>query len=326
MYRATGSSVTFPPVKITKEIVYDLRKLSHILIVTYHGSENVRPPYTHRVHFSSRTGEIEMRNLTEGDNGTYEQVVNMKVVAVIHLHVIEPVNEPTLRKVNDTIHGAQCHVLLECSVQGSRPLNVTLLKDGGEITENITTIDHSKFLSVDFWDPGFRGSYTCKSSNHLGDKTSAEITVPAPDKICKKASSDLDNWSIIIFIFIVAVITIIVLGLVLGNTKCRTSRGSKSGHDSGESGDVIPEDASESGLPLLNTTTAGDGSRRTSPCDVCTNDERGPGEDENHDSLVEPPPEEDSPSRPDPGQCGPEGAFTMDPELSRASSDQEAVS
>ncbi|XP_073418947.1 uncharacterized protein [Dendrobates tinctorius] len=234
MYRATGSSVTFPPVKITKEIVYDLRKLSHILIVTYHGSENVRPPYTHRVHFSSRTGEIEMRNLTEGDNGTYEQVVNMKVVAVIHLHVI--------------------------------------------------------------------------------------------DKICKKASSDLDNWSIIIFIFIVAVITIIVLGLVLGNTKCRTSRGSKSGHDSGESGDVIPEDASESGLPLLNTTTAGDGSRRTSPCDVCTNDERGPGEDENHDSLVEPPPEEDSPSRPDPGQCGPEGAFTMDPELSRASSDQEAVS
>ncbi|XP_077136531.1 uncharacterized protein LOC143793446 isoform X1 [Ranitomeya variabilis] len=326
MYRAIGSSMTFPPVNISKDIVYDLRKLSHVLIVTYHGSENVRPPYTHRVHFSARTGEIEMRNLTEGDSGTYEQVVNLKVVAVIHLLVIEPVNEPTLRKVNGTIHGAQCLVLLECSVQGSGPLNVTLLRDGGEITENITTIDRSRYLSVDFWDPGFRGLYTCKSSNPLGAKTSAAITVLAPDEICKKATLDLHNWSVIIFIviFIIIAVIAIVLGLVLGYKKCRTSRGSKSGYDSGESADVMPEDASESGLPLLNKTP-GDG-RRTPPCDVRTNDERGPEEDENHDSLVEPPPEEDSPSCLDPGQCGSEGASSMYPELSRASSDQEAVS
>ncbi|XP_069601162.1 SLAM family member 9-like isoform X2 [Ranitomeya imitator] len=325
MYRAIGSSVTFPPVKISNDIVYDLRKLSHVLIVTYHGSENVRPPYTHRVHFSSRTGEIEMRNLTEGDSGTYEQVVNLKVVAVIHLLVIEPVNEPTLRKVNETIHGAQCHVLLECSVQGSGPLNVTLLRDGREITENITIIDRSRYLSVDFWDPGFRGSYTCKSSNPLGAKTSAEITVLAPDEICKKATSDLYNWSfiifIVIFIIIIAVIAI-VLGLVLGYKKCRTSRGHEIGHDSGESADVMPEDTSESGLPLLNKTLE---NGRTPPCDVRTNDDRGPEEDENHDSLVEPPPE-DFPSCPEPGQCGSEGASSMDPELSRASSDQEAVS
>ncbi|KAM4054164.1 uncharacterized protein ACNLHF_006610 isoform 2-T2 [Anomaloglossus baeobatrachus] len=361
IYRVIGSSVTFPPIKITEETFYDFKKLRDILILNYHGIANIRPPYIKRVNFMI-SGEIELRNLTEDDSGTYEQVVNMRVVAIIYLHVIEPVIEPTLWKVNETIHGDQCHVFLECHVQGSGPLNVTFLKDGEEISENITTIGRSRFLSVDSWDPGSHGSYTCKSSNPLGVKTSSQITVPTADKICKRETSVPYNWTFIVIVIIIIIIAIFI-GAVVAYKKCRNSRRRNPRHNSAESGDAT-EDTSQLELQRFNRTSSGDGRGRESSCSVSmtaegesggcrdeapedpaqlehpllhsssaaegemesscnvpTTDDGEPGEDTIASNISEPPPQEEIQNRLNPGQCGKIEASALDPELSRASTD-----
>ncbi|XP_069832348.1 uncharacterized protein [Dendropsophus ebraccatus] len=210
MYRAVGSSITFPAVNITAGTVYDLRTVSQRLLLTYHGIGGVRPPYQLRAEFHSTIGRFVLRNLTEDDSDTYQQVVNMTVVAVIELYVIEPLQEPTLWKVNETRHGNQCYITLECRIQGAGPLNVTFLKDDKVITENIARMSNAIYLSLDVWDPGSSGAYTCRLGNVLENKTSPEIKIPTQD-YDKCRNEILPLWAWIITILIVFSIVIGVI-------------------------------------------------------------------------------------------------------------------
>ncbi|XP_056403542.1 uncharacterized protein LOC130296214 [Hyla sarda] len=157
-------------------------------------------------------GTFELRELTEDDSSTYKQWVDTKLVAVINLHVIEPLKEPTLRMF-ETIHGNQSYIDLECSVQGPELLSMTFLKDGEEITGNITGKGHTRQLTMDACDPGSPGIYTCVVANPLGNKTSPGIKVTEDKNDCKK---DPENWIIgfiliiifSIFICIIAAVTI----------------------------------------------------------------------------------------------------------------------
>ncbi|KAM3937601.1 SLAM family member 9-like [Leptodactylus fuscus] len=230
MYETIGSSFTFPAVNLTTETVYDIEKVSHIRILTYHGSENVRPPYKQRAEFYSSYGIFVLKNLTKDDTGTYRQIVNMEVVTNIYLHVIEPVNEPTLRKVNETVKGHECHVLLECTNHGKCPFNMTFLKDGEEVSKNITQMDYSSYLSLDVWAPGSSATYTCKLWSPLGDKTSGEVQLPsADDNICRNKTSLI--WTMFLsIIFVIIGIIIITVGMVyIYKRRCAVSGDEESG-------------------------------------------------------------------------------------------------
>ncbi|XP_044131350.1 T-lymphocyte surface antigen Ly-9-like isoform X2 [Bufo gargarizans] len=236
IYGAVGSSFTFPPVKISPGTPYDLRiRDSQTLIATYHDSENVRPPYKHRASFSRNGTDLRLvlRQLTKEDSKTYEQVVNMKVVAQIHLNVIEPVTKTTLRKVNVTIDGSQCHVHLQCSAQGADLLSVRFHKNGEEITGKITRISNSSFLIIDPLDPGSAKTYTCEAWNPVGNETSPEILLPSTDNDkCKNATWNPRNSCIIVVVVLGIIITAFLL-----YRKCQ--------HTSGEKAPLINEKPSE---------------------------------------------------------------------------------
>ncbi|XP_075701017.1 uncharacterized protein LOC142665262 [Rhinoderma darwinii] len=306
IYQAVGSSVTFPAVNISRVTLYDF-KIYGTIIVSYHVYGKVRAPYTQRVDFYSSNGTIIMRNLTKGDSGTYEQVVSMKSVAYIRLSVIEPVNKPTLRKVNETVHGRQCLVLLECRVLGPHPPNVTFLKDGEDITKNITRMDHSSCLSLDAWDPAFPGTYTCKLSNPLGAITSSEM---------KLQTSGLKKPR----------------GMESGIMESRDmeSGGMESGGmESGgmESGGITQEETSE-GVRLLQL---GENPRkeveeRESNCSVFMTEMEEPGEKTTLGNDQRWSTTEDIPNSPDPGHGSQEGPSTKELKVHGMASDCGRVS
>lgn len=298
MYEAVGSSVTFPGVNITERTSYDFI-FHQQKIVTYHGAGGLRSPYIQRADFNKRTGEIVLRNLREDDSGTYEQVVNMRAVAHIYLHVIEPVNEPTLRKVNETIQGSQCLAMLECRVQGPNAIDVRFVKDGEEITENIKWMDNSCYLSLDLWDPGSPGTYSCTLRNRLGAKTSSDIKVPTQDSNCLNATRE--TWRSILIIASILISIIIVVGLI-------AYYGQKPNHKPGdvESGDNTTE---TSQLDLLLNQNPSEEDRKSEapktdleePRDDVTQDVT---QDMTQDVVLWVPETEDTSSKPDLGHCG----------------------
>ncbi|KAG8536648.1 hypothetical protein GDO81_025951, partial [Engystomops pustulosus] len=210
-YRPVGSAYIFPPVPFTKGTVYDLQRANHNLVITFHEIENIRPPYSGRSKFYKNNGTFVLENLREDDSGLYEQKVNMTLVAYIRLYVIELVKQLAMQKVNETIQDEPCQVILACYVQASYPHNVTFLKDGKEVTENVTRMDHSSFLSLDTRDPQSAGTYTCRLYYPLGTRTSGEIQLLTPDKTCRKGTFYLETWQIIFIIFMV----LLLIGIII---------------------------------------------------------------------------------------------------------------
>ncbi|XP_066428995.1 uncharacterized protein [Eleutherodactylus coqui] len=309
-YKAVGSSFTFPPVNITDGSLYDLRTEDRNLVLTYHhGTWSVRPPYNERADFFSRNGTFVLRNLTKDDSTTYVQEVNMTVVARIHLVMIEPVKEPTLRKVN----GSQCRVLLECCVQESDPLNVTFFKDGEEITGNITRGDLSYYLCINASDLGCSGTYSCKSSNPLGAKTSSEIKLLTNDhNNCDETTANFPSWSIVLFIIFFILIFIIIL--VVFSILCSKCQKNCVKTPDEESGDGESQDTSQLEKPLLDESSPKEKRRQgSSPNSHVTNSEE-PVENLNLHNDLGLPTEIDTPKNPgqlivgknDPGHCGEE--------------------
>ncbi|XP_044150767.1 uncharacterized protein LOC122938939 isoform X2 [Bufo gargarizans] len=304
-YGAVGSSFTFPPVKVSPGTPYDLRiRDSQTLIATYHDSENVRPPYKHRASFSRNGTDLRLvlRQLTKEDSKTYEQVVNMKVVAQIHLIVIEPVTKTTLRKVNVTIDGSQCHVHLQCSAQGADLLNVRFHKNGEEITGNITRMGNSSFLIIDPLDPWSPRTYTCEAWNPVGNETSPEILLPSTDNDkCKNAKSNPRN-SCIIIVVVLGIIIIIIAFLLY--RKCQ--------HTSGEK------------APLINEKPSEEEKSEDSSCTVPNPEEPG---DMTMGNGQGGPTAENIPNSSDPGHCGQEDKSSVElkPLVSVPDGGQEAI-
>ncbi|XP_040275357.1 carcinoembryonic antigen-related cell adhesion molecule 21-like isoform X2 [Bufo bufo] len=306
-YAAVGSSFTFPPVNISPGFLYDLKtRDSQTLIATYHDSENVRPLYKHRASFSKNGTDLRLvlRQLTKEDSKTYEQVVNMKVVAQIHLNVIEPVTKPTLRKVNVTIDGSQCHVLLECSAQGADLLNVRFHKNGEEITGNITRMGNSSFLIIDPLDPWSPGTYTCEAWNPVGNETSPEILLPSTDNDkCKNAISNPPNWSVISIIMgVMGVIgVVIIIAFFIVSRKRQHTSGEKTNPSmppDEESAETTPETS-----PLIRKKTSEEEKSEDSSCTVPNPEEPG---DMTMGNGQGGPTAENIPNSSDPGHCGQE--------------------
>ncbi|XP_044131347.1 carcinoembryonic antigen-related cell adhesion molecule 21-like [Bufo gargarizans] len=327
-YAAVGSSFTFPPVNISPGYLYDLRtKDSQTLIATYHDSGNVRPSYNQRGNFSKNGTELKFKlgNLTKEDSKTYEQVVNMKVVAQIHLIVIEPVTKTTLRKVNITIDGSQCHVHLECSAQGADLLNVRFHKNGEEITGNITRMGNSSFLIIDPLDPWSPRTYTCEAWNPVGNETSPEILLPSTDNDkCKNATWNPRNSSVIsiIIVVVLCIIIIIIITAFILYRKCQHTSGEKTNpsvRGDEESAEPTPETS-----PLIRKKTSEEQKSEDSSCIVPDPEEHG---DMTMGNGQGGPTAENIQNSSDPGHCGQKDKSSVElkPLVSVPDGGQEAI-
>ncbi|XP_069833228.1 carcinoembryonic antigen-related cell adhesion molecule 1-like isoform X2 [Dendropsophus ebraccatus] len=314
VYQEVGSSMTFPPVDISKSTVYDLKREGQGLLFAYHGSGNMLEPYTLRAKFYSTNGIIVLNNLTKNDSGTYQQVVDMKVVAEIELYVIGPLKEPTLQKVNETKHGDQYVILLECRVQGEDPFNVTFLKDGEVFTENITRMGNNSYLSLDGCDPGSSGRYTCRVSTPLGNKTSSEVKVSTQDKDCRSSTSHLGSGTIALIFFVAFIVPLVTVGFCFVVYTCLKANGkAESANTSNETSE----------LELSRNETPSETERgREGYQEVPTNDSEG-----SRDSVtvsLDPSPEEDI-RGPDPSHCGEDGTSTMEVDVDGTDQDHSPV-
>ncbi|XP_073418950.1 uncharacterized protein [Dendrobates tinctorius] len=186
IHRATGSSVLLPGLKSEVEfkgnMIYELRKLggSPSWLMMDHGDPQVHKVYENRGQVFPENKSFLLTNLTERDNGIYEQKLNHVTLLRVILTVIDPVEDPDLR-IADT-DNVTCRVSLLCDAGTSDSSNVTFLRDGYEIKENTSEMENDHLLVIDGTDPQHWGIYKCRVKNLVSQKDSQKIEL-IPERI-----------------------------------------------------------------------------------------------------------------------------------------------
>ncbi|XP_073506742.1 uncharacterized protein [Phyllobates terribilis] len=181
IHGATGSSVLLPGLKSEVEfkgnMIYELRKVggNPSWLMMDHGEPQVHKVYETRGQVFPENKSFLLTNLTEKDNGVYEQKLNQKALLLVILTVIDPVKDPHLR-IEDK-DNVTCRVSLFCDVGRSDPSNVTFQRNGYEIKENKSEMENDDLLVIDGMDPQHWGIYKCTVKNLVSQKDSQEMVL-----------------------------------------------------------------------------------------------------------------------------------------------------
>ncbi|XP_077136529.1 uncharacterized protein LOC143793445 [Ranitomeya variabilis] len=183
---ATGSSVLLPGLKSEVEfkgnMIYELRKLggNPSWLMMDHGEPHVHKVYENRGQVFPENKSFLLTNLTEKDNGIYEQKLNQRTLLRVILTVIDPVENLDLR-IADT-DNVTCRVSLLCDAGTSDSSNVTFLRNAYEIKENTSKIENDHLLVIDGTNPQHWGIYKCRAKNLVSQKDSQEMEL-IPERI-----------------------------------------------------------------------------------------------------------------------------------------------
>ncbi|KAM4049123.1 uncharacterized protein ACNLHF_006377 [Anomaloglossus baeobatrachus] len=176
---ATGSSILLPGLKSEVEfkenMIYELRKVggNPSWLMMAHGEPIVHKAYETRGQVVSENKSFLLTNLTEKDNGVYEQKLNQKTLLLVILTVIDPVEDPVLRRQDED--NVTCRFSLLCDAGISDSSNTTFRLNGEEIKWNTSWIGSDNHLFVDGTDPQYWGIYTCTVKNLVSQKDSQEM-------------------------------------------------------------------------------------------------------------------------------------------------------
>ncbi|KAM4709578.1 uncharacterized protein O3C94_022492 isoform 2-T3 [Discoglossus pictus] len=177
-----GSSVLIPGVNVTvvSDIIMELKRpgSNPDWLASYHGGVLLNGHYKNRGEYFYQNNSFFLRNVTEADSGVYVQEVNYEKMAEINLIVIASVKKPVLQRQD--VHNKDCQVLVTCVGSGARRTNITILRNGEEIQDNVTRKENLTELSVYSKVPQSWGNYTCVVENPVSLETSDWIIMQYP--------------------------------------------------------------------------------------------------------------------------------------------------
>ncbi|XP_056407493.1 uncharacterized protein LOC130300085 [Hyla sarda] len=160
---------------------YELRKVgaSPGWLMMYHGEPKVHSSYEGRGHYFPNKSFL-LTNLTKEDNGVYEQKLNRKTLLHVVLIVIDPVEEPVLRRQDDD--NESCRITLVCDGWDRDSSNITFSKNGVAINRNVSSIRNDSLLVIDGTDHQHWGNYSCTVTNRVSQKVSQEMVL-TPEEV-----------------------------------------------------------------------------------------------------------------------------------------------
>ncbi|XP_071382214.1 cell adhesion molecule CEACAM6-like [Centroberyx affinis] len=189
-----GGNVTFtttvvPPVKPFVAVVWTVNGTTNI--ITSGTSDTIQPGYKDRITLDRLTGSLELRNLTEGDNGEYHLTIipdeGAQILGTTKLEVHPKVPTPTIACPTTTnlIEGKDS-VSLTCDADGFISARVWM-KDSQPLVagDRYSFYEDGRVLSISPVNRTDSTEFLCRVSNPASSETAkCSLTVYyGPDKV-----------------------------------------------------------------------------------------------------------------------------------------------